>query len=76
MKYLVLLCVLVVAIGIWRSRRPAETPPATDKARRPLALPQDMVACAHCGVHVPQAEAVVLAGHSFCSAEHRDRGAA
>ncbi|WP_440109871.1 PP0621 family protein [Acidovorax sp. BL-A-41-H1] len=75
MKYLVLLAVLVVAFGIWRSRRRAEAV-SSSEARRPLALPQDMVACAHCGVHVPQADAVVLAGHTFCSAEHRDRGAA
>ncbi|AOG24971.1 PP0621 family protein [Acidovorax sp. RAC01] len=75
MKYLVLLAVLVVAFGIWRSRRRSEAAPSSEP-RRPLALPQDMVACAHCGVHVPQADAVVLAGHTFCSAEHRDRGAA
>jgi len=75
MKYLVLLAVLVVAFGIWRSRRRSEAA-SSGEARRPLALPQDMVACAHCGVHVPQADAVVLAGHAFCSAEHRDRGAA
>jgi uncharacterized protein len=75
MKYLVLLVVLVVAFGIWRSRRRSDTAPPGD-SRRPLALPQDMVACAHCGVHVPQADAVMLAGQAFCSAEHRDRGAA
>lgn len=75
MKYLVLLAVLVVAFGIWRSRRRSEAA-SSSETRRPLALPQDMVACAHCGVHVPQADAVVLAGHTFCSTEHRDRGAA
>jgi uncharacterized protein len=75
MKYLVLLVVLVVAFGIWRSRRRSDAA-VPGEAPRPLALPQDMVACAHCGVHVPQADAVVLAGHTFCSAEHRDRGAA
>ena len=50
MKYLVLLVVIAVAVGIWRSRR------APDAAARkapyaPPALPQDMLACAHCGVH-------------------------
>lgn len=74
MKYLVLLAVLVVAIGIWRSRRPSDTA-STGNARRPLALPEDMVACAHCGVHVPKADALVLAGQTFCSAEHRDKNA-
>ena len=75
MKYLVLLVVLVVAIGIWRSRRAPDTtqnqPPAS-----PLALPQDMLACAHCGVHVPQAEALMLGTQAYCCAEHRRLGPA
>ncbi len=33
-----------------------------------------MIACAHCGVHLPAAEAVTDAqGHRFCSPAHRDR---
>jgi uncharacterized protein len=75
MKYLVLLVVLVVAFGIWRSRRSADGKPS-GKASHPPAPPQDMVACAYCGVHVPQADAIRLAGHTFCSSEHRDRGTA
>ncbi len=69
MKYLVLLVVLVVAIGIWRSNRAAPKPPQPGKARPP-ALPQDMVACAHCGVHVPRAEAQIQGESTYCSLEH------
>ena len=75
MKYLLVLLVLVIAFGIWRGKRRAET-----EARRPtpapLNKPQTMVACAHCGLHLPQAEAVSDgAGRFFCSPEHRQAAA-
>jgi uncharacterized protein len=76
MKYLVLLLVLVVALGaMWLGRRKGE--PAAGK-RRPDASPaalQQMVACAHCGLNLPQGEALVDdAGRPYCSAEHRRLG--
>lgn len=74
MKYLVLLIVLAVAIGIWRSRRAKED--AASPARKPRASagPQDVRACAHCGVHIPEAEALMLGNQAYCSAEHRRLG--
>lgn len=75
MKYLVLLVVLIVAIGIWRQRRDADDLP-TPTARKPLNLPQEMLACAHCGTHVPQSEALVQGPHAYCCAEHRRCGTA
>lgn len=75
MKYLVLLVVMVIAIGIWRSRRAPEAAPPR-AAAPPDALPQDMLACAHCGVHVPQAEALVLGSLAYCCAEHQRLGPA
>ncbi len=33
---------------------------------------EDMVRCAHCGVHLPKSESVQTDGQYFCSAEHRD----
>ena len=65
MKYLVLLVVLVVAIGIWRGRRAKEAAPQT-----PRALPQDMLACAHCGIHIPRKEALAQGTHWYCCREH------
>lgn len=75
MKYLVLLVVLAVAIGIWRSRRAPDTSASKHPVSRP-ALPQNMLACAHCGVHVPQADALMLGEHAYCCAEHRRQGPA
>ena len=70
MKYLVLLMVLAVAVGLWKSRRPANSGAA--KAAPPApTLPQDMVACDHCGLHVPRAEALVQGHRAYCCAEHQ-----
>jgi uncharacterized protein len=35
---------------------------------------EDMVACAHCGVHLPASLALQAQGRSYCSAAHRDAG--
>jgi len=75
MKYVVLLIVLVVAIGVWRSRRRSEE--AASQARsEPPGGPLDIVACAHCGTHVPRTEALMLGSQPYCSPEHRQEGAA
>lgn len=75
MKYLVLLVVLVLAYGWWRSQRRTqmrnEAHAAARQATRPLPAPQDMVACARCGVHVPRAEALTQDASHYCCAEHR-----
>lgn len=44
------------------SRRPA------DPGERPA---EDMVTCAHCGVHLPESDSVRLGSRFFCSEEHR-----
>jgi uncharacterized protein len=33
---------------------------------------EDMVRCAHCGVHLPKSESILVDGNFFCSAEHRN----
>ena len=35
-------------------------------------IEEDMVRCAHCGVHLPKGESIQSDGQFFCSAEHRD----
>jgi len=67
MKYLLVLIVIVIAVGVWRGQRRTEANPANAR----LAAPQDMVECAHCGLHLPRSEAIEAAGRSYCSAEHR-----
>jgi uncharacterized protein len=74
MKYLVLLIVLVVAIGFWRNKRESSVAVHTPPANPPK--PQDMVACAHCGLHLPYSDAVVQRGMTYCCAEHLSAGPA
>ncbi len=33
---------------------------------------EDMVRCAHCGVHLPVSESIRAGEQTFCSAAHRD----
>ena len=76
-KYLLVL--LVVAIGIWslvsRLRGPRRDP-ADGKARQPPAgdKPVEMVRCAHCGLHLADADAVADSGQRYCSETHRRLG--
>lgn len=84
MKYLlVLVVVLVVAWVLMGRRRGAgEQPRGTDtasagkgKKRNKEAAPVEMVTCTHCGVHLPQTEALTNArGELFCSDAHRLAG--
>jgi uncharacterized protein len=87
MKYLLVL--LVVAVGAWifvsRRRGPGGKPPlsksapnaggADTKAGDTKTIPANIIACVHCGLHLPQAEAQVDAvGQFFCSEAHRLAG--
>ena len=76
MKYLLVLVVIVVAVGIWRNKRRDEVAERKAAGTRPataLKQPQNMVACAHCGLHLPQADAVTGGENQYyCSAEHRN----
>jgi uncharacterized protein len=66
---------ILVAVAIWflvkglkkpsapRERRPAET-----------LTGERMVACAHCGVNLPQSDATASGERFFCSEEHRRLG--
>ena len=74
MKYLVILIVLVVVYAWLRGQRSAGVQPPPE--RPPLPPPQDTVACAHCGVHIPRSEALTVGKSSYCCVEHqREDGA-
>lgn len=84
MKYLILLVVILVVAWWTVSRRngpPAESsresdasPRAKDRQRE-VVPPQTMLVCAHCGLHLPAAEAVLDADKNpFCTEAHRLAG--
>ena len=78
MKLLLLLAVVVVALYMFKSRqRRKDAPPAAKppKSQPPPAEPAKMLACAHCGVHLPQAEVLAGAdGRPYCTEAHRLAG--
>ncbi len=77
MKYLLLTVILMVAWGVWRNhQRRTEAPPSPHRPPPAALTLVQMVPCAHCGMHVPQSEAVQRDGHSYCSAAHAQRGPA
>ncbi|MBS0369617.1 MAG: hypothetical protein JSS57_10490 [Proteobacteria bacterium] len=49
--------------------------PEQGASQPPAGEIEQMVACAHCGVHVPESEGVTSGGHFFCSEAHRRLGA-
>lgn len=74
MKYLLVLAVILVAIWLWRKGRREEMQSRTPPPPAPggIAPPQAMLRCAHCGLHLPAADAVRGAdGTVYCSAAHR-----
>lgn len=63
---------LYVAFRIWRSGQRSRAAASAREEARPVGEP--IVRCAHCGLNVPQSEALGDAGRWFCSDEHRRIG--
>ena len=76
MKLLVVVLALVLLGWLLFGRSRKRPPPPEAGAGRSAAQSEGMVACAHCGVHLPASEAVRAQGRSYCSASHRDASAA
>jgi uncharacterized protein len=82
MKFVVLFLVLLAAAGWWvlgrrRSSDAEKTVPPPPAPPRQIGKPEAIVACAHCGVHLPAAEALQDdAGRPYCSEAHRRAGPA
>jgi uncharacterized protein len=72
MKFLLVMAVVLVAFWIWRNNRlgdrEASRPPTPPRAPQSPAI---MVACAHCGMHLPDVETVQGRSGVYCCQEHR-----
>lgn len=75
MKYLLVLFVVLIGFWLWKHNRrsakrareihrPPPAPPA-------VTTPADMVACRHCGLHLPKQEAVTGLQGLYCCEAHR-----
>ncbi len=81
MKYVLVLVVVLVVVWLAFGRnlgrgQPRDGGESTPRPKAsPQATPQSMVACAHCGVHLPAADALVDAqARRYCSEAHRSAG--
>jgi len=72
-KWLLVLLVVVVVVSLLMARGGRRAPPPPRRTARDA--PVAMVTCAHCGVHLPQDEAVLdAAQRPFCGDAHRIAG--
>lgn len=73
LKYLLVIVVvgLLVAWLLRRAPRKSEPPPPQAPSR-----PDEMVRCAHCGVHLPLSDAHVQGDQRYCCDAHRRSGPA
>ena len=68
-----LLLIIVGFVIAWWVLRGYRRSLMRDKPRERRAV-EDMVRCAHCGVHLPRSESRMTAGKFFCCEEHANRG--
>ena len=66
----ILLFLVVVFVLLWLLRG-ATAGRRRGGAARPPQAPQEMIACAYCGVHLPRDEALPGRGGVFCGDAHR-----
>lgn len=77
MKYLLMLAVVLLVLGLARARRRVDSKPARPAAGPAKPAAEEMVRCAHCGVHLPRRDALVGgASGLYCSEAHRLAGPA
>lgn len=75
LKYLLLAVVIIWLFysPALRGKRQGPTPPPAPKPSQDRA--ENMVQCAHCGVHLPEGEAFKDGhGQPYCSTAHRQAG--
>jgi uncharacterized protein len=63
----------VAAYVAWQWLRRSSMRDTARDSQRP-AVPQAMVSCAHCGLHLPRQDALPAGERYYCSDEHRQRG--
>jgi uncharacterized protein len=80
MKYAVSIAIVLVLLWLLRTvgRRgradasaQKQGPEATNGASQEDRAALPMLRCAHCGVHLPGQDAIVVRGTAYCTDEHR-----
>lgn len=65
-----------IAARMAAARQEGDPPKARNPPPPAKLAPESMVRCAHCGIHLPRSEAVLLNGHTWCGTEHAKLGPA
>ena len=76
MKALIILLAVLAGVWLWRNgrRKNLAARPGSDGAPpSPPAIPQTMVRCPVCGVHLPHADALAGRQGEYCSVAHRQQ---
>jgi uncharacterized protein len=75
-KFLLLIALVIVVYLLFRGfRRDAGIQDSVRRSSsRDRPVPEDMVRCAVCGVHLPRSESFISKGKFFCTDEHRRLG--
>lgn len=78
MKFILWLAIIFLIIAwIARGKKSVQRSAAEHRPQNPprgLQMPEAMLQCATCGVHIPASEALIQApDKAFCSEEHRSR---
>jgi len=68
MKYLLWIGLFLIIYWIMRKSGNRRNRAAARPAPRP---PEEMVTCAHCGVHLPVSESIQAGTRHFCCVEHQ-----
>ena len=75
-KVLLLIAVVAIVYFLLKNyQRAIARETGRDEPRTPaVGTAEDMVRCAHCGVHLPASESFMSKGSHYCSEEHRRLG--
>lgn len=71
MKYLLIIAIVLLILWLARSSRRPPPPPPAPGPPGGKTVQQPMLACAHCGLHLPSGEALPGRGGVFCGEAHR-----
>jgi len=64
-KLIFIIIIVLLAYWVIKARKRTNT-----KIESLTDASEDMVRCAHCGVHLPESESIVNEGDFFCSDKH------
>jgi uncharacterized protein len=69
-----LVLIVIIVLAVWLVRRALRGTTTKTEAGKQAESQEQLVRCAHCGVHLPRGEARQAGGALYCSDEHARLG--